>query len=329
MSEQLNPCPFCGGHAATVVDFPGSAIHVSCKCGAQIWGGKSHFSSPADAAEAWNSRVANPAHQWSRPNCPPPGATHTISGQFYRKAEGSWLVFGHKRDWVPSDAPAGWNDTNLVPLLPELAPARCTCPSGDGSLRWPCPVHRPEETAAASFADGIEAAAKLIERRMNEYVNEHGSFDHDTGYTEFPGNGEETVEEWLNLAEGIRAIKPDAKEPVAKPEPTLWMVRIPDEPEDPENSPAEYEYANSESQRDGLLKLKGAEVVQVYCNYPVAQAPVVLPAPVGWKTGKVLWECHVYAVHHLHGLRAHQPDVQLETLISLDEFKRLNPGIES
>lgn len=21
----------------------------------------------------------------------------------------------------------------------------CTCPSGDGSLRWPCPVHPPED----------------------------------------------------------------------------------------------------------------------------------------------------------------------------------------
>lgn len=21
----------------------------------------------------------------------------------------------------------------------------CTCPSGDGSLRWPCPVHPPKE----------------------------------------------------------------------------------------------------------------------------------------------------------------------------------------
>jgi len=26
----------------------------------------------------------------------------------------------------------------------SLAPKVCTCPSGDGSLRWPCPVHPPE-----------------------------------------------------------------------------------------------------------------------------------------------------------------------------------------
>lgn len=28
------------------------------------------------------------------------------------------------------------------------AMAGCTCPSGDGSLRWPCPVHPPERKAA-------------------------------------------------------------------------------------------------------------------------------------------------------------------------------------
>lgn len=37
----------------------------------------------------------------------------------------------------------GFCDTchNVEPVLP-----RCTCPSGDGSLRWPCPVHPASET---------------------------------------------------------------------------------------------------------------------------------------------------------------------------------------
>lgn len=30
---------------------------------------------------------------------------------------------------------------DLGPL--PIAPITCTCPSGDGSLRWPCPVHPP------------------------------------------------------------------------------------------------------------------------------------------------------------------------------------------
>ncbi|MFD2298367.1 hypothetical protein QRO11_12200 [Paracidovorax citrulli] len=28
------------------------------------------------------------------------------------------------------------------------AMAACTCPTGDGSLRWPCPVHPPGRKAA-------------------------------------------------------------------------------------------------------------------------------------------------------------------------------------
>lgn len=216
MSDQLKPCPFCGGHA-TVVDYQGSAIHVRCKCGAQVWGGKKHFGSIQNAADAWNTRA----------------------------------------------------------LLAQ--PNTCTCPSGDGSLRWPCPVHQAEATAAASFSDGIEAAAKLIERRMNEYVNEHGSYDHDTGYTEFPGNGEETVEEWLNLAEGIRAIKPDAKEPVCPPEPVGM-------------------FAYCEDKKKWLQqKPKGPEFSHLFTplyRHPPAQAPVACMADayVGAREELAVWK---------------------------------------
>ena len=36
----------------------------------------------------------------------------------------------------------GWIITpNKVPPTPT--PPNCTCPSGDGSLRWPCPAHPP------------------------------------------------------------------------------------------------------------------------------------------------------------------------------------------
>lgn len=144
MSERLKPCPCCDGGIATHQG--GETVHyLSCNnCG---W--RTHFYQSWDKAYAeWNAHAqpntctkdggqcslggycdqchsAEPAaaHHWNCPNCPPPGATHTISGQFYRKAEGAWLVFGHKRDWVPSDAPDGWNDANLVPLFPTaLAP---------------------------------------------------------------------------------------------------------------------------------------------------------------------------------------------------------------
>ncbi|WP_028634919.1 hypothetical protein [Pseudomonas parafulva] len=35
---------------------------------------------------------------------------------------------------------------------------KCTCPSGDGSLRWPCPVHPPGRT------DDAVGAGEMLER---------------------------------------------------------------------------------------------------------------------------------------------------------------------
>lgn len=35
--------------------------------------------------------------------------------------------------------PLAWGGKQQPP-----AEVRCTCPSGDGSLRWPCPAHPPE-----------------------------------------------------------------------------------------------------------------------------------------------------------------------------------------
>lgn len=58
------------------------------------------------------------------------------------------------------------------------------------------------------FKAGAEAAAKLIELRMGEYINDHGIYDDETGSTDFPGNGAEMVEEWDCLASSIRSMKP-------------------------------------------------------------------------------------------------------------------------
>ena len=35
----------------------------------------------------------------------------------------------------------------MLAAAPKPDPATCTCPSGDGSLRWPCPTHPPESVA--------------------------------------------------------------------------------------------------------------------------------------------------------------------------------------
>jgi hypothetical protein len=51
-------------------------------------------------------------------------------------------------------------------------------------------------------------------------------------------------------------------EPVAVV-PSLWYIRVPDEPENPE-SPCEYFYAGSEWHRDQLLSKKGASIADEY-----------------------------------------------------------------
>ncbi|GEM_PF-1697583 len=57
---------------------------------------------------------------------------------------------------IPSGTEAqAWFDANQddryeIPPRPVTATAQhsseCTCPSGDGSLRWPCPAHPPEHS---------------------------------------------------------------------------------------------------------------------------------------------------------------------------------------
>ncbi len=56
-ANELKPCPFCGGNPRVVdSSYSGSAIHVSCRCGAQMFGGRQHFGSESEATDAWNRR---------------------------------------------------------------------------------------------------------------------------------------------------------------------------------------------------------------------------------------------------------------------------------
>ena len=58
------------------------------------------------------------------------------------------------------------------------------------------------------LANAYETAAKWVEKRCDDYVNEHGSSDPETGTVEFPGDGEEYVGELMEIADGLRALKP-------------------------------------------------------------------------------------------------------------------------
>lgn len=58
------------------------------------------------------------------------------------------------------------------------------------------------------IASAYETAAKWVEKRCDAYVDEHGSSDPETSTIEFPGDGEEYVGELMEIADGLRALKP-------------------------------------------------------------------------------------------------------------------------
>lgn len=59
LANSIKPCPFCGGSAQVRMpeESDGFAIHVACRCGAQLYGRARHFSDEAEAAAAWNMRA--------------------------------------------------------------------------------------------------------------------------------------------------------------------------------------------------------------------------------------------------------------------------------
>lgn len=54
------------------------------------------------------------------------------------KAQPAPVVPELRVDWQENEFSAGWNACRAAMLQENPV---CTCPSGDGSLRWPCPVH--------------------------------------------------------------------------------------------------------------------------------------------------------------------------------------------
>lgn len=65
MSEELRPCPFCGGeaHAALAAYASGATAHVVCNgCGAKVLGYGRGERGLRDAVESWNRRAERTCH---------------------------------------------------------------------------------------------------------------------------------------------------------------------------------------------------------------------------------------------------------------------------
>jgi hypothetical protein len=90
------------------------------------------------------------------------------------------LEFGRKENFV-----SNWNRRDFSPMTVAAAAV---------------------VAAIAPQHAGIELAARFVEKRLHDYVSEHGSTDPDTGTVEYPSNGEEYVYELEEIIEGIRAL---------------------------------------------------------------------------------------------------------------------------
>lgn len=60
-----------------------------------------------------------------------------------------------------------WSPLFLGPA--QASPPTCTCPSGDGSLRWPCPMHPPRRTSAELTNDDMRDAERYRAHIKYEY----------------------------------------------------------------------------------------------------------------------------------------------------------------
>lgn len=83
-----------------------------------------------------------------------------------------------------------------VHLSDALAAAIRPTPSQDAEAQ-------PE---AQAVPEGLKKAISFVRKRLDDYVAEHGSYDGETGVTEFPGNGDEYVCELEEIIEGLEAL---------------------------------------------------------------------------------------------------------------------------
>lgn len=127
---------------------------------------------------------------------------------------------------------------------------------------------RAELTESYAIDTSPQAPASLDE--INQLAFEHGQpADNGDGYL----FSQEQFDAFATVVLAAPVAVPVVERNI---EPSLWCVRVPDEPENPEESPAEYFYPNSRHELNKLLKNPGATVVERY--FGEQPAPVAADA---------------------------------------------------
>ncbi|HHS9967635.1 TPA: hypothetical protein ACTW6G_002913 [Raoultella ornithinolytica] len=97
-----------------------------------------------------------------------------------------------------------------------------------GAKLFAHPTITQQETVVTFYRDGIEAAAKWIDKQREAYDSEHGWSDPDTGTFEFGNDAQRDYSSTLEeLAEGIRALHPNVGNSPVIPD---GYVMVPKEP---------------------------------------------------------------------------------------------------
>lgn len=121
--------------------------------------------------------------------------------------------------------PVAYTDEEELNFVNDMA---CMWTKGMGINEVPLYRHAQPAPVVTFYRDGIEAAAKWIDRQREAYDSEHGRHDLDTGSFEFGNDAQREYSSTLEeLAEGIRALHPNAGNSPAIPD---GYVMVPKEP---------------------------------------------------------------------------------------------------
>jgi hypothetical protein len=168
-------CSYCGRYSldpATLLD-----RQPTCECGKQHgWSGS--FKRPGPDAK-WNGKAPDLAPTTSTVSAP------IVQAEYVGKLRSTLHAIANTLD-----------DNELRGAAREAY-----------DLAAPSSTEGTQEAPEEVRNQALEEVAKLVEKKVYAYTDECGTYDHTTGVTEYPGNGEEWVGEMGELADEIRALK--------------------------------------------------------------------------------------------------------------------------
>lgn len=147
---------------------------------------------------------------------------HTGVGMFFslKPDQGVWHLIRHEQssethtvgenpDELKAFAQKRWEElvrSALVPATSVAEPSETTERTLAERMKKGASDFAAILNVDQGYIEGVKAAAKKVAKRRDGYVEEHGSYDPDTGATEFPGTGEEYVGELDEIEEEILAL---------------------------------------------------------------------------------------------------------------------------